>query len=92
MEETPYFPTSTFEGQGEDDDLLVYTITYPEPVAEPAPVKPPIYQVYFRRRHPPDLCPPPAFSSLDSVMSDDLPIALRKGKCQCTYHVSSCLL
>ncbi|KAM7509738.1 hypothetical protein LguiB_008613 [Lonicera macranthoides] len=91
IEETPYFPSSTPSSQGEDDDLLVYTITFPEPVAEPAPVKPPIHQVYSRRR-PADSCPPPASSSSsDSVPSNDLPIALRKGKRQCTYPVSSCV-
>ncbi|KAM7528232.1 hypothetical protein LguiB_031642 [Lonicera macranthoides] len=90
MEETPYFPPSTSESKGEDDDLLVYTVTLLELIAEPVPVRPPIHQVYSRRR-PPDPCPPPASSSLDSVTSDDLPIALRKGKRQCTYPVSSCV-
>ena len=33
--------------------------------------------------------PPPVASALGSVLSDDLPIALRKGKCQCAHPISS---
>ncbi|KAH7565011.1 hypothetical protein JRO89_XS09G0107000 [Xanthoceras sorbifolium] len=44
--------------EGEDDDLLVYSITSSEPISEAAPVKPPIIQIYSRRT-PPDSCPAP---------------------------------
>ena len=33
--------------------------------------------------------PPPTASTLDLVLSDDLPIAIRKGKRQCTHPISS---
>ena len=45
FESTPFSLSSTITSQGEDDDLLVYTISSPTPV----PVKPPITQVYSRR-------------------------------------------
>ena len=54
----------------------------------PNPVKPPITQVYIRRQNPPVSGPPPATSTLDPV-PDDLPIALRKGRCQCVHPISS---
>ncbi|KAH7575623.1 hypothetical protein JRO89_XS02G0166700 [Xanthoceras sorbifolium] len=63
--------------KGEDDDLLVYSITSSEPISEAAPVKPPIIQVYSKRT-PPDSCPASTPLSSDPVLSDDLPIALRK--------------
>ncbi|KAK2974562.1 hypothetical protein RJ640_002471 [Escallonia rubra] len=45
-----------------------------------APVKPPIVQVYSRRREHHDTCPAPIPSSCDPVSNDlDLPIGLRKG-------------
>ena len=40
FESTPFSLSSTFTSQGEDADLLVYTISSPTPV--PVPVKPPI--------------------------------------------------
>jgi hypothetical protein len=87
LEATPYFQSSTPACQGEDDDLLVYTITSSEPVSEPDVAKPPILQVYSKRQIPPATCPTPAPSSSDPTSSDALPIALRKGKRQCTYTV-----
>ena len=41
--------------------------------------------------NPPISSPPPApaASTSDPILSDDLPVALRKGKCQCTHPISS---
>ncbi|KAL5772610.1 hypothetical protein ACOSQ2_012534 [Xanthoceras sorbifolium] len=88
MEDTPYFSSSPPARQGEDDDLLVYSITSSEPVSEAAPVKLHIIQVYSRRK-PPDSCLAPTPLLSDSVPSDDLLIVLRKGKRQCTYPIFS---
>ena len=74
--------------QGENDDLLVYTLASPAPAPVPAQVKPPITQVYTRR-HPPVSSPPLVASTSDPVLSDDLPIALCKGKRQCAHPISS---
>ena len=38
---------------------------------------------------PPFSSPPPVASTLDPIFSDDLPIALRKGKHQCIHPISS---
>ena len=46
----------------------------------PAPVKPPIVQVYSRRPVTTDTCPALAPSSSDPSSDLDLPISLRKGK------------
>jgi len=48
LKATPYFQSSTPARQGEDDDLLVYTIASSKPVSELDPAKPPILQVYSR--------------------------------------------
>ena len=56
------------------------------------PSRPPITQVYSRRppQQPSGTCPTPMTSStIDPGPSDDLPIALRKGKRTCTYPISS---
>lgn len=88
-ENTPYFSSPPSPAhQGEDDDLLVYSITSSEPVSALAPVKTPIVQVYSRHK-PLDSCHAPVSSSSNLVLSNDLPIALRKGKCHCTYPISS---
>ena len=52
-------------------------------------VKPPITQVYTWRQHPLVSSPPPAALTSDPVLSDNLPIALHKGKRQCDYPISS---
>ena len=49
FETTPFSLSSPVTSQGEDDDLLVYTIASPAPQAPtpaPIPIKPPITQVY----------------------------------------------
>ena len=46
-------------------------------------------RVYARSLQPPVSSPPPAASTSDPVLSDGLPIALRKGKRQCTHPISS---
>ena len=75
--------------QEKDDDLLVYTLVSPAPAYVPPLTKSPITQVYTRRQHPPVSSPPPTASTLYLVSSDDLPIALRKGKHQCVHPISS---
>ena len=52
---TSFSLSSTVTSQGEDDDLLVYTISSPTPTPTlaPVPVKPPITQVYSWRHNPP---------------------------------------
>ena len=49
FETTPFSPTSTVTSQGEDDDLLVYTISSQAPTLASVPIKPPITLVYSRR-------------------------------------------
>ena len=63
----------------------------PEHAFVPAQVKPRITQVYTRRQHPPVSSPLPAASTSKPVLSDDLLIALHKGKgkCQCAHPISS---
>ena len=75
--------------QKEDDNLLVYTLASPAFAFMPPLTKPPITQVYTRHQHPPVSSPPPAASTSDPALSDDLPIALRKGKRQCAHPISS---
>ena len=99
FENVPFSSPPTHTSQGEADDLLVYTIASlvaspvpalvkPAPLI-PTPVKPPITQVYTRRKNPPVSGPPPAASTSDPVSDDDLPIALRKGRRQCVHPISS---
>ena len=88
---TPFSLSSPITSQGEDDDLLVYTITSlapPTPTLAPIPVKPPITQVYSQGQNPLDSSITPAASSSDPVQNYDLSIALHKGKCQCSSIVS----
>ena len=70
-------------------DLPIYTLASPTPASIPPLTKPPITQVYTRCQNPPVSSPTPTASTLDPVSSDDLPIALRKGKCQCVHPISS---
>ena len=92
FETIPFSLSSPVTSQGENDDLLVYTIASPTPPAPtPAPilVKPPITQAYSRRENPSDSSLTPAASSSDPVQNDDLLIVLRKDKRQCTHLISS---
>ena len=88
LKNAPFSPDPIHTSQGENDDLLVYTLASSAPAFVPPLTKPPITQVYARRLHPPFSSPPPAASTLDPVLSDDLPIALCKDKRQCTHPIS----
>ena len=89
FENVPFSLPLTHTSQGEANDLLVYTIASPMAPLAPAPVKPPITQVYTRCQNPPISGPPPTASTSDPVPDDDLPIALRKGRRQCVHPISS---
>ena len=67
FETTSFSLSSTVTSQGEDDDLLVYTISSPTPTPAPVPVEPPITWVYSRCQNPPVFSPTPAALSLDPV-------------------------
>ena len=73
--------------------MLVYTLASPivsrEPTSVPAQVKPSITHVYTQRQHPLVSSPPLAASTSDLVLSDDLHIALCKGKRHCAHPISS---
>ena len=79
FETTSYSLSSPDPSQGENDDLLVYTIASPAPTPALVPVKPPITQVYSQRHNPPVSSPTQATSSPNPVQNDDLLITLRKG-------------
>ena len=69
--------------------MLIYTLASLAPTSVPPLTKPHITQVYAWRQHPAVLSPPPIGSTSDPILSDDLLIALRKGKHQCAYQISS---
>lgn len=83
------------------EDFFIYTVSYPTSIASSDPPRPLITYVYTHRDKPPQsnvvgpqsADPPVAISSLPaSALFDcnlDLPIALRKGKCNCTHPISS---
>ncbi|CAM8999069.1 unnamed protein product [Rhodiola kirilowii] len=102
-ERTPFSSPAPRQGEP-DDDFLLYMFptntTPPAPVPHPVPplVRPPILHTYFRRLRPavtvisdvqPTTSDAPISSSSDPPLSDDLPIALRKGTRTCTYPISS---
>ena len=86
FETTPFSLSSPVTSQGEDDDLLVFTIASSTPSAStlaPVLVKlaiRPIAHVYSRRQNPLISSPTLTALSLDPVQNDDLLIDLRKGK------------
>ena len=80
LNNAPFSQSLIHPSQGEDDDLLVYTIASPSTALIPATVKPPITHVYTRRQNPSVSSLTPAASTSDPVPIDDLPITLRKGK------------
>ena len=80
LENTSFSQDPIHTSQGEDDDLFVYTFISPALAYVPPLTKPPITQVYSRHQNPPISSPTPVASTLDPVSSDDLPIALHKGK------------
>ena len=86
---TPFSLPSTVTSPEEDDDLLVHYVSLPVPTLVLIPVKSPITQVYSRRQHPPFSSSTPTASTLDSVSSDDISIALCKDKRQCFHLISS---
>ena len=45
LENTPFSPDPIHTSQGEDDDLLIYTLASPAPAFVPPLTKPPITQV-----------------------------------------------
>ena len=67
FETTSFSLSSTVTSQGEDDDLLVYTISSSTPTPAPVPVEPPITWVYSRCQNPPVFSPTPAALSLDPI-------------------------
>ena len=93
LENVPFSSPPTYTNQGEEVNLLVYTfaslIVSPDLTLVPTPVKPLITQVYTRSQHPPVSSPPPVASTSNPILSDDLSIAIFKGKCQCAHPISS---
>ena len=88
FETTLFSLSSPITSQGEDDDLLVYTITSPAPTPILVLVKPPITQVYSRYQNPSISSQTSVASPLDPIQNDDLLIALYKGKRQCAHPIS----
>ena len=68
LENTPFSPNPIHTSQGEDDDLLVYTLALLATASVPPLIKPPIPQAYARRLHPLVLSPPPAASTSDPIL------------------------
>ncbi|CAM8996453.1 unnamed protein product [Rhodiola kirilowii] len=98
-ERTPFSSPAPRQGEPDDDFLLYMFPTHTTPPAHVPPlVRPPIIHTYFRRPRPevtvisdvqPTTSDAPISSSSDPPLSDDLPIALRKGTRTCTYPISS---
>ena len=88
LENTFFSQDPIHTSQGEDDDLLVYTLVSPASASVPTLTKPSITQVYSRCQKPLVSSPTPTASTLYLVSSYDLPIALCKGKRQCVHPFS----
>ena len=87
FEITSFSLSSPVTSQGEDDNLLVYTIASPAlsaPTPTSVPIRPPITQVYSRHQNPLASSPTLAASSPDPVQNDDLQIASSLG-CRDSY-------
>ena len=73
FETTPFSLSSLVTSKKEDNDLLVYTIASPAPLAPLSPtlapihIKPPTIQVYFRLQNPLDSSPTLSASSSNLV-------------------------
>ena len=67
FETTPFSLSSTITSQGEDDDLVVYTVSLPILTLALVPIKHPITQVYSQCQNPQVSSPPLAASSLDPI-------------------------
>ena len=89
FETTLFSLPSTVTSLWEDDDLLVYYVSLPAPTPTLILVKPLITHVYSRCQNPPVSSLTLAASTLDPVSSDDISIALRKGKRQHVHKISS---
>ena len=90
------FEYESREYQESKDDFFIYNVISPSnPLCGSSSrvftsICQPITEVYDRRQPSSIPCPTPkASSSLDPEMSDDLPIALRKGKLKCAHLISS---
>ena len=90
LKDVPFSSSPIQTSHGEDDDLLIYTLSSLYPAH--ASIKPLIIQVYSRHNDPPVACPPPNPLPLDQASNDDFPFALRKGKQQCGLPISSFVL
>ena len=88
IENTSFSQDPIHTSQGECDDLFVYFLASPALASVPPLTNPPITQVDARCQHPLVLSPPPTASTSNPILSDDLPIALRKGKRQCAHPIS----
>ena len=88
LENTLFSLDPIHTSQGEDDDLLVYTLASPALTSITPLTNPPITQVYARRLHAGVSSPSSAASTSDPVLSDNLLIALRKGKRRYTHPIS----
>ena len=72
FEITLFSLSSHVTSQGDDNDLLVYTISSPDPTPTLVLVKPPITQICSRSQNPPISSPTSTASSSDPIHNDDL--------------------
>ena len=67
FETTQFFLSSTITSEGEDDDLLVYSVSSPVPTLALVLANPPIIKIYSRCQNPPFSSPTLIVSSSDPV-------------------------